>query len=399
MRLNNKISLTLAVVLSLLPNLVKAAPAAAASAAAYDVNMVLISLVGLMLILLFVIGMLANTLRQLSYVLKDKNRKDKSAKATVKALLVLLGLTLPALQLGAAEVAAKADEVAAPVSNFINGIPKDDFYAIMSMITLELVVIFALAIYIRLLMKVISAKPELAAAGQAIARKSWFWDKFNAAATIEQEKDILLDHNYDGIQELDNSLPPWWKYGFYLTIVVGIIYVYRYHFSHDGLSQQEEFAEEMQMGEEAKAAYLANSANNVDENTVTILTGSAEIAEGKELFSKNCVACHLADGGGSVGPNFADEYWLHGGGIKDIFKSIKYGWQEKGMKSWKDDFSPKQIQELATYVLSFKGTKPATPKAPQGELYIEAGAAPVTADSAKAVETKTSDTTKVEKGK
>ena len=142
MRLNNKISLTLAVVLSLLPNLVKAAPAAAASAAAYDVNMVLISLVGLMLILLFVIGMLANTLRQLSYVLKDKNRKDKSAKATVKALLVLLGLTLPALQLGAAEVAAKADEVAAPVSNFINGIPKDDFYAIMSMITLELVVIF-----------------------------------------------------------------------------------------------------------------------------------------------------------------------------------------------------------------------------------------------------------------
>src|SRR5690606_21981681 len=90
-------------------------------------------------------------------------------------------------------------------------------------------------------------------------------------------------------------------------------------------------------------------------------------------FTKNCVACHAADGGGNaVGPNLADPYWLHGGSLKDIFKSIKYGWKDKGMKSWKDDFSPKQIAQLASFVKSLQGTTPTAPKEKQGDLYIEA---------------------------
>jgi cytochrome c oxidase cbb3-type subunit 3 len=235
-------------------------------------------------------------------------------------------------------------------------------------------VIFALVFNIKTLTSAISNKamPAVTAEGKPAPKRSWFWDKFNAAATLEQEKDVLLDHNYDGIQELDNSLPPWWKYGFYVTIVVACIYLYRFHISHDAPSSKEEFLAEMQKGEEQKAAYLAGSANNVDENTVTLLTDAMEIGAGKELFVKNCAPCHLPDGGGIVGPNLTDDYWLHGGGIKDVFKSIKYGWQDKGMKSWKDDFSPKQIQQLASFVKSLKGTHPATPKAPQGELYIEA---------------------------
>ena len=152
-----------------------------------------------------------------------------------------------------------------------------------------------------------------------------------------------------------------------------MIYLYRFHISHDGLSQLDEYTEEMQKGEEEKAEYLAKSANNVDENTVVLLTAASDIASGRETFVKTCAACHLADGGGTVGPNLTDNYWLHGGGIKDIFKSIKYGWQEKGMKSWKDDLSPKQIQEVASFIKSLHGTHPATPKAPQGEIYIEAG--------------------------
>ncbi len=355
-------------------------------------NVLLMSMVGFMLLLLFVIGMLANTLRQVSAVLGEKIRKERKKSAnTPKTTILLFVLLMSAIHAFGAEKAVE-EAVVAPVSNFISGVPKTDFYALITMIGFEFIIIFALTIYIRILLKVMKQNPETAIAAEKIAKKSWFWDKLNAAATIEQEKDILLDHDYDGIQELDNSLPPWWKYGFYLTIIVSFIYIYRFHVSHDGQSQQEEYATEMQKGEDDKAAYLAKSANNVDENTVTMLSDAAEIGAGKELFSKNCVACHLPDGGGSVGPNLTDEYWLHGGSIKNVFKSIKYGWQDKGMKSWKDDFSPKQIQQLASFVKSLKGTKPATPKAPQGELYIESGAAP--AAGAKDSTGKTTDSVK-----
>jgi cytochrome c oxidase cbb3-type subunit 3 len=249
-------------------------------------------------------------------------------------------------------------------------------------------VIGALMIFINVLLRIIRNTPEREQKAQEMAKKSWFWDNFNKAASLDKEQEVLLDHNYDGIQELDNSLPPWWKYGFYLTIVVGVIYIYRFHFSHDGMSQQEEYLAEMQQGEEDKAAYLAKSANNVDENTVVYLTDAASIAAGREMYGKSCVACHLADGGGSVGPNLTDEYWIHGGGIKDIFKTLKYGWQEKGMKSWKDDYSPKQLQEIASFVKSLKGTKSATPKEAQGEIYIEAGVVTAVADSSVAKEKK-----------
>ncbi len=378
MLLNKKTNLILAAALLLVPGCIFAADATSKSADSMGgYNILLITLVGFMLILLYFIGMQANTLRMLSEVLKNKYKDERKNKSgIVKSVLALILFTIPALHAVAAEPAAAE---AAP--KFIGGIPSSDYYLIIGFITFELIIVFALSIYIRILSKILKGKYEIEA-GKVVAKKNWFWDDFNAAVPIEKERDLLLDHNYDGIQELDNSLPPWWKYGFYLTILVGIIYVYRFHVSGDGLSQQEEYVAEMQKGEEDKAAYLAQAGNNVDENTVTLLTDAAAIGEGKELFSKNCVACHLADGGGSVGPNLTDEYWIHKGGIKDIFKTIKYGWQDKGMKSWKDDFSPKQIQEIASYVKSLKGTKPAVPKAAQGDIYIEAGA-PAAADSTK----------------
>ena len=341
-------------------------------------NILLISLVSLILILLFVIGMLANTMRQLAFVVQDKIRKDKQEpQGMVKSLLLLFGLSMVSV----ASFAAETEKAAVPEITSIGGISISDFYLILGVLTLEFIVIFALVIYIKILLRVISNKPELVKAASAVVKKSWFWDKFNAAVPMEKEKDLLLDHNYDGIQELDNSLPPWWKYGFYLTIVVAFIYIYRFHISHDGMSQHEEYVAEMQKGEEDKAAYLAKSANNVDESTVVLLTDNGAVSEGHELFVKNCAPCHLPDGGGNVGPNLTDDYWLHGGGIKDIFKSIKYGWQDKGMKSWKDDLSPKQIQEVASFIKSLKGTHPAVPKAPQGDLYIESSQGSKAGDS------------------
>src|SRR5690606_17047420 len=97
-------------------------------------------------------------------------------------------------------------------------------------------------------------------------------------------------------------------------------------------------------------AYLANSANKIDENTVTYLSENADLLEGKTIFTAVCAACHGADGGGIVGPNLTDDYWVHGGSVKDIFKVIKYGVPEKGMKSWKDDYPPKKIAQLASYI-------------------------------------------------
>lgn len=377
MQLNRRISL-IAASLILSPALSYAAGAVAGDAS-LNYNWTLIGMVTLILILLFVIGMLAGTMRQLGQIVREKNRKARNGAGNViRTVLLLFALAVPFTKAMAAEA---QEAVAAPVSHSIQGIPESDFYLLVIIISLELVVIFMLSIYITVLLKVIKGEPEYSAEAKAVAQKSWFWDKFNAAATLEKEKDIMLDHDYDGIRELDNSLPPWWKYGFYLTIVVGIIYLYRFHVSHTGPSSEEEFVAEMQKGEEDKAEYLAKSANNVDENTVTLMTSESDIAAGKEVFVKNCAACHLADGGGSVGPNLTDEYWLHSGGIKDIFKSVKYGWQDKGMKSWKDDLSPKQIQQVASFIKSLKGTHPATPKAPQGDIYIEAGA-PAT-DSAK----------------
>jgi cytochrome c oxidase cbb3-type subunit 3 len=374
MRLNKK-SLLAASTLLVSP-LVSIAAETAATTNAGKYNAVLIGLVCLVLVLVFVIGMLANTLSQLGLVLKEKNRKERNSSATVKSILLLIIASAFSFPAFAAEATEAANEIAAPVSNYIQGIPKTDFYVIMSVIAFELVIIFTLAIYVKLLIQVISAKPETAAAAKAIVKKTLFWDRFNKSVTIEKERDILLDHDYDGIQELDNSLPPWWKYGFYLTIVVSFIYIYRFHISHDGPSQHDEFVAAMQKGEEDKAAYLAKAGSNVDENTVTFLSDAGDVAQGKDIFIKACAACHLADGGGIVGPNLTDPYWLHGGSIKDIFKSIKYGWQDKGMKSWKDDFSPKQLQQIASYVKSLKGTKPATAKAPQGDLYTEGETTP-----------------------
>ncbi len=192
---------------------------------------------------------------------------------------------------------------------------------------------------------------------------------------VAQEKDVLLDHDYDGIKELDNNLPPWWKYGFYFTIVFGFFYLIHYHVSRTGKLQLAEYQDELVMAAEQKAERMKANADNVTEDNVVVLADAGEVAKGKETFEKLCSACHRADAGGQVGPNLTDEYWLHGGGIKNVFKTITYGVPTKGMISWQAQLSPKQIQEVASYVLSLKGTNPPGPKEPQGEIWTEAATA------------------------
>jgi cytochrome c oxidase cbb3-type subunit 3 len=205
---------------------------------------------------------------------------------------------------------------------------------------------------------------------------SWvrkFGSQFSNAVPIEHEEDILLDHDYDGIKELNNSLPSWWLYGFYFTIVIGVGYFAYYHLSDYGTSSQEWYEEEMVYSKLAVEKYLSTQANLVDESNVDLLTDEALLLAGKQVFEENCIACHLKSGGGSpvsVGPNLTDKYWIHGGGIKDVFKTIKYGVPEKGMISWQSQLRPSDMHKVASYILSLQGSNPENAKEPQGTLYV-----------------------------
>lgn len=195
---------------------------------------------------------------------------------------------------------------------------------------------------------------------------------FTKAIPLEKEADHLLDHDYDGIKELDNSLPPWWKYGFYFTILVAVIYFFRFHVLHTGPTPEQEYDKEMATAAKQVEEYRKKAGEMVDEKTVT-MADAAGIAEGQKIFQTNCFACHGAKGEGGVGPNLTDNYWLHGGTINDVFKTIKYGVPEKGMQAWEKTYSPSQIRDLASYVKSLVGTNPPNGKAPQGDAFEEKG--------------------------
>lgn len=195
------------------------------------------------------------------------------------------------------------------------------------------------------------------------------WNKtLTNAVDIEDEDSILLDHNYDGIQELDNDLPPWWKYGFYVTIVWGVIYFGVYHVFGLANLQTEEYLAEVAEGERAVAEYKAANPDLVTEETVELLTDASTLAKGKKIFETNCVACHAADGGGGIGPNLTDKYWLYDGDIKGVFHTVSEG-ANNGMQAWKDLLSPDKIQAVSSYVLSMPES--ANGKEPQGENIFE----------------------------
>lgn len=195
------------------------------------------------------------------------------------------------------------------------------------------------------------------------------YKKLLGSKPIEEEGEIILDHNYDGIKELDNKLPPWWLYGFYVTIIFAGIYMVRYHI-FDGTKQDKEFLIEMEEARLAVEEYKKTAKNLVDVNTVEVLTEPSDLAAGLSIFQTNCVACHKADGGGGIGPNLTDEYWILGGGIKNIFNTISEGGRDgKGMVAWKNDLKPIEMAQVASYVLSFQGTTPAEPKGPEGEIW------------------------------
>ncbi|MCS7037409.1 MAG: cbb3-type cytochrome c oxidase N-terminal domain-containing protein [Saprospiraceae bacterium] len=217
---------------------------------------------------------------------------------------------------------------------------------------------------------------EAAEAVAAKVQQESFWTRMRKKywedpVPIEREAEIMFHHEYDGIRELDNRLPPWWVNLFILTVVWSAIYMFYYHWGGGGPSSTDEYNQEMERAKKEIAIAMAGAANAVDESNVVALKESAALAEGELIFKNLCAACHGQLGEGGVGPNLTDDYWLHGGGIKNVFKVIKYGVPEKGMISWQSQLTPSDMQKVASFILTLHGTNPPNGKDPQGELWKE----------------------------
>ncbi|MBM3412247.1 MAG: c-type cytochrome [Bacteroidetes bacterium] len=329
-------------------------------------NPLAITLLALMALLLVIIGVLANIL------IGAAELKYKKSKINAKSLLLLIGATL--LSQGSLW-AQEATTVAAP--KLIGGMSVSTFYLIATVLFLELFIIIALLINIKFLVNKEKSKFVAEADSEVVNEKkakqlSW-WDRINLFRPIDEEKDLDLGHEYDGIRELDNRLPPWWLYGFYICIIFAAIYLYRYHVVHSAPSSKEEFEMAVAKGDADVKAFLASKGESVDETTVELLTSAEDLSAGQKIFTTpgKCATCHAEDGGGNaVGPNLVDDYWIYSGDIKSIFKVVKYG-ANNGMKSWKDELSAKEMAQVSSYIKSLKGTKPKEPKEPQGNLYVE----------------------------
>ncbi|WP_177230329.1 cbb3-type cytochrome c oxidase N-terminal domain-containing protein [Chitinophaga sp. CF118] len=322
-------------------------------------NPVAIVLLTVIIGLFIAIAILGNAVIASMDIYRERMKK---AGKTVLTVLILLAAT---------QVMGQETMKKTAISNTINGLSQTSFYMLVTVIALEISIIISLLFTLRILVG-IERKKRIKPVKTIVPGKpavSWF-DKLNDTQSVDDtaEADVDMGHDYDGIRELNNPTPPWWRYGFYCSIVFAVIYMWRFQIVHSAPSQLEELAIAEKEASEEKAEYLKNAANNIDEKSVKLLTDPAELAAAQKLFTASCAPCHGPQGQGVVGPNLTDDYWLHGGKISDVFTTIKYGVPDKGMKSWKDDFSPRQLAQLASYIKSIHGSNPPNPKEKQGIL-------------------------------
>ncbi len=248
------------------------------------------------------------------------------------------------------------------------------FYTMVGLIFVIALLVLLVTIYVLQLLKAFVRKDlteeQLASYDGQPSVWSKLWAKWNDIKPVEQEGELLLDHDYDGIKELDNHLPPWWKGLFYLTIVYAVIYLLVFHVFESSPLQEEQYEIEMARATAASQARKADVTYDFDENSVTATDDPAGLAEGKKTFESLCAACHRADGGGNaIGPNLTDDYWLHGGAMTDIFSTIKFGVPDKGMIPWEQQMNPEKMRNVASYIMTLRGTNPPGAKAPQGDLF------------------------------
>ena len=279
-----------------------------------------------------------------------------------------------------------------------------EYPAVLLFLLLVLLILITIEAIVSALENVMLHKLDDEAKARFLAEKentikfTWLKNMYNkllGSTPIEEEGEIILDHNYDGIKELDNNLPPWWIYSFYISIIFAAVYLLRFHV-FDGYTQIDELETELADARIAIEEYKKTAKNLVDINTVTVLTDAADLSAGKTIFETNCVACHMADGGGGIGPNLTDQHWILGGGIKNVFKTVSEGGRSgKGMIAWKQQLKPLEMAQVASYVLTFEGTTPANPKAAEGDIWVPEDARETTIPK-EAIEIKTDSIITVE---
>ena len=229
-------------------------------------------------------------------------------------------------------------------------------------LVLLLVLIIAILLRIRIKLNEFSEKTKLKKDPENYSEKATWWDIF-----VKAEKDSPLDapikgHNYDGIVELDNNPPSWFNWLFFLPIVWGVFYVMYYHVLNMGPLQEEAYAEEMQIAEASMPEI------KIDYSTMKPLTSADDLARGEVIFKSNCAACHLENGGGSVGPNLTDKYWINGGDFSSIYKTVYEGVDGKGMAAWGDILVSDDIHKVSSYIETLRNTN-VEGKAPEGDEY------------------------------
>jgi cytochrome c oxidase cbb3-type subunit III len=248
------------------------------------------------------------------------------------------------------------------------------FHGILLGVIITLTLVLLLVVVT--LQKVVNMLQQEASGGKYVWEdERGFWEKLLSLKPLAAEKEVELDHDYDGIKELNNPIPPWFNVLFYGTIIFGFFYLVVYHVSEMAPLQAKEYETELQVAEQQKEAFLKKAGNAIDETNVQMITDAGKLAEGGNIYQSRCAACHGEKGEGKVGPNLTDAYWLHGGSIQDVFKTIKYGVPAKGMVSWQNSLNPMQLQQVASYVMSLQGSSPSGGKEPQGELYNPVGSA------------------------
>jgi len=303
-------------------------------------------------LLLLIINALANSIKGISHSAgKQKENKGQTVKN-----IALLGL------LSSAGFSAQAAETASASSSFVMS---DGLFWLLS----SLIIVLAFVIYV--LFRALQTLIQLEKGESTVRETEGVVEGvLTDRVPLEEEEAIMLEHEYDGIRELDNNLPPWWVYMFYATIIFSVVYLVRFHITGDGKLSIEEYEEQMAEAAAQKEEQMAAGGEQITEDNVTYLADAPSIEKGAAIYKGNCATCHGQLGEGGAGPNLTDEYWIHGGSVKDIFSTIKYGVPAKGMIAWESQFSPEQIQQVSSYIMTLVGTNPPNPKDPQGELYV-----------------------------
>lgn len=298
--------------------------------------------------------------------------KKMNIRKAILPLILFLVCVCPGVMAGESNPPSFSDD---PFSS-----PMILTYTVGAFVVLTLLLLLLTAFYMLRVVNVLlneQAKERARKAGVAFVPEPSVWDKFwqriNASVPVAQEADIDTGHSYDGIRELDNHLPPWWTGLFYGTIMWSVVYLLVYHVTASMPLSIDEYQSEVTAADEkARQLKAAQPAEAIDVEKLAYTADAALISKGKAVFTmNNCGSCHRNDGGGNtIGPNLTDAYWLHGGGIKNIFTTINNGVVEKGMPAWGKAMSQASVRDVAFYVMSLQGSNPANAKAPQGSLYV-----------------------------